>query len=299
MKPELEIITKCPLCAAPELTPIFNCTDNLVSHEQFGLVDCNSCGLRLTSPRPSPINIGTYYQSEDYVSHSGTSRGFVHTLYHYVRSYTLYQKFQLIRHYHKNGNLLDYGAGSGEFLASMKRRGYSISGIEPDAQTRKRALEKNGIELFAPSSIDEASNDKTFNVITMWHVLEHVHDPKTLLIKLRNQLNKSGTLIIAVPNYYSKDATIYGSEWAAYDVPRHLFHFTQKTMTKLARLSGFEIQKVVPMYFDAYYVSMLSEKNKGGGIIRGVKSGLRSNLSARFKTGEYSSLIYVLQRIKP
>jgi len=208
----------------------------------------------------------------------------------------------LIRDYNKNGRILDYGAGTGEFLASMKRRGYTVSGIEPDPVARQRALEKNRIKLSDPNELEALAGNEQFDIITMWHVLEHIHDPKALINTLGERLSQNGTLIIAVPNYLSKDAETYASDWAAYDVPRHLFHFTRSTISELAQHCGLGLKKVLPMYFDAYYVSMLSEKNNGAGsagLVKGVLSGLRSNLTARFKTGEYSSLIYVLKNIKP
>jgi len=181
----------------------------------------------------------------------------------------------------------------------MTDNGYDCVGVEPDADARSVASLKYNIELQDPSILDDTRGLQAFDVVTMWHVLEHTHDPLDLLARLRAIINNDGLLVVAVPNYKSKDAQTYKSNWAAYDVPRHLFHFSTDSLTKAATLSGFSIDKIIPMRFDAYYVSMLSEKNIGGNILKGIINGFLSNANARFGNSEYSSLIYILRPLKP
>jgi len=180
----------------------------------------------------------------------------------------------------------------------MTNNGFDCVGLEPDPDARSLALSKYNIELQEPSVLGEMLGHKKFDVITMWHVLEHIHEPVALLKKLHTLLENSGVLFIAVPNHRSKDAQVYKNNWAAYDVPRHLFHFSKDTISKAASRSGFLVDQIVPMRFDSYYVSMLSEKNQGGNIVSGVFNGLKSNLIARYRNDEYSSHIYVLRPLR-
>ncbi|MCB9186630.1 MAG: methyltransferase domain-containing protein [Flavobacteriales bacterium] len=130
--------------------------------------------------------------------------------------------------------------------------------------------------------------------------MEHVHRLDETLIEFHRILKPNGNLIIAVPNHTSYDAKIYREDWAAYDVPRHLYHFNPLTIEPLLNDAGFELTRMKPMWFDSVYVSLLSEKNRGNsGLVAWLRAGLigtLSNLSAVFDTKKCSSVIYVFKK---
>ncbi|HEY1038691.1 MAG TPA: class I SAM-dependent methyltransferase [Bacteroidia bacterium] len=296
----METVEKCIVCGSSNFEPFIKCKDFTVSHETFEIQKCSSCGFRFTSPRPSSTEIGPYYKSEDYISHSNTKTGLIHKMYHWVRSYTLIKKLQLVMtHSVKQGTILDFGCGTGAFLSVCKQNKWNVFGMEPDPDAREIAKETNGISSASSiQDFDQQFPGERFDAITMWHVLEHVHDLEELFAFFNQRLKEKGALIIAVPNCSSYDAKKYGEFWAAYDVPRHLYHFTPKDMKTLFEGRGYKQMKVLPMIFDAFYVSMLSEKYKRGKIsyLNAFFTGLRSNLKAN-KTGlEFSSQIYVFKK---
>jgi 2-polyprenyl-3-methyl-5-hydroxy-6-metoxy-1,4-benzoquinol methylase len=299
----MEILTTCPVCSGTKFKSFLSCVDYTVSRETFTIVQCETCAFRFTNPRPDEKEIGKYYESEEYISHSGTSRGVVNKIYGIVRNYTIGQKVKLINKQNQTPNtkprtILDIGCGTGEFLNACKQNRWSVTGIEPSDVARKHAKENFGIEPLSPEKLFEI-NEKKFNVITMWHVLEHVHQLHKTIEQINKILVDDGTLIIAVPNCNSFDAGKYGSQWAAYDVPRHIYHFTKNDIEKLFLRFGFGLKQVLPMKFDSYYVSLLSEKYKTGksNLLAGFFSGLKSNLNAGGDRG-YSSQIYILQKNK-
>ncbi|WP_114777674.1 class I SAM-dependent methyltransferase [Botryobacter ruber] len=291
-----ERLENCPICGKQEFKNFLVVTDNAVSKESFVIVECENCSFKFTNPRPDEASIGAYYESDDYISHSNIKTGIINRAYHMVRSITTRQKVDLINRYsHGKGSLLDYGCGTGIFLTAAKKDGWEIRGVEPNAKARAIASEQTG-EIIA-KSLDEIEGEK-FEVITLWHVLEHIHRLNETLEQILSLLQEDGTLIIAVPNADSHDAQQYREDWAAYDVPRHLYHFTQPTMKRLLKKHKMVLEEVLPMKFDAYYVSMLSEKHKEGKtkMISSVLSGLKSNSYAEKNGNDYSSLIFVAKR---
>ena len=291
----IENITACPVCQQSEFVPYQSCKDNTVSGEVFNIVTCQSCGFHFTNPRPSEASIGRYYQSENYISHSNTKKGLMDKIYHLVRNFTLKGKLTLINKQQPNkGKLLDIGCGTGMFLKVCQDNGWNVTGIEPDKGASQLANEQ-GLNVIKPT-IWQLNQTEQYEVITMWHVLEHVHQLQQCVEWLRNHLTTNGTLIIAVPNLNAYDAQQYQEQWAAFDVPRHLYHFSQQDMKRLFESKGFHIQKILPMYFDSFYVSMLSSKYKNGkiGYWESFINGLASNWKAR-SSSEYSSLIYVIK----
>jgi 2-polyprenyl-3-methyl-5-hydroxy-6-metoxy-1,4-benzoquinol methylase len=272
--------------------------DHSVSNEKFEIWECDDCSLRFTQNVPDQNSIGRYYQSSQYISHSNTKAGIVNKLYHLVRNFTLAQKKRLIirRTGLNKGQLLDIGAGAGTFAAYMKSVGWSVTGLEPDATTRGKALQNYGIELQSPEQLFRQIPN-SFNAITMWHVLEHVHDLHGYLAEMKKLLKPGGVLFIAVPNYTSNDASRYEAAWAAYDVPIHLYHFSPASMKKLLTLHGLKVRSIQPMWFDSFYVSLLSEKYKTGKqrLIPGFLNGLISNLNALSDKTRCSSLIYIVE----
>lgn len=293
----MQKLTHCPICNSVEFNPFLHCKDYTVSRETFTIVECKSCGFKFTNPRPEVTELGKYYKSDEYISHSNTSKGLINYLYQTVRKYTLLKKLQLISKYFKTGTLLDIGCGTGEFLKMCKDAKWNVIGIEPDETTRKNAIEKYGLNVKSEESIQQL-NESSFDVITMWHVLEHVPFLNQRVEEIKRLLKPNGLVIIAVPNCTSLDAIIYKEDWAAYDVPRHLYHFTPKDISALFKNHGFKLNNTLPMIFDSFYVSMLSEKNKTGKthLLRSMWNGLRSNFNA-LKTGsKFSSQIYLIRK---
>ncbi len=293
----MEVLLNCPACGGKNVSKFIDCKDFTVSKEVFSIMLCGDCKLKFTSPRPAEADIAPYYQSEEYISHSGKATGFISRMYLIIRSYTLIKKVQMIlRLVGKNKSVLDYGAGTGDFLNALKGAGFMVAGVEPSAQAREHARQTHKIELS--SNIETLSAEPgTLNVITMWHVLEHVHRLDETLEALKNLLMPNGVMLVAVPNADSYDAAVYKEYWAAYDVPRHLYHFNQPSMTMLLEKHGMRVEQVMPMVFDSFYVSMLSEKYKGGNILKAFLTGLWSNIKGTGDKKYYSSLIYVVKKI--
>lgn len=294
----MEKLSNCPVCKNSNTNHYLTCKDYTVSHENFEIVCCENCGFKFTNPRPSQNEIGKYYKSESYISHSNTSKGLISKLYHSVRKYTLKGKLNLINGLlAKRGSLLDVGCGTGMFLKTCQEDGWKISGIEVDESAGKYASELTGIEI--KTEILGSFSGEQFDIISMWHVLEHVHLLEETVQWLYERLSDKGYLIIAVPNHESKDAQIYQENWAAYDVPRHLYHFSQASISQLFKQKGFYLHKTLPMYFDSFYVSMLSTKYKSGKInyTEAFFKGLKSNNWAKDHNNNYSSLIYIFKKI--
>ena len=287
----------CPSCNSHNIYKSLSARDYTVSNEVFEIWECKDCSLRFTQNIPGKSEIGRYYQSEDYISHSDTTRGFVNRLYHKVRKKTLAQKRNLIESVteKKSGNLLDIGAGTGAFLNEMKLASWHCTGLEPDETARAKAKELYNLDLLKADNLFLLPAKK-FDAITLWHVLEHVHDLQENVDQLKKLLNDTGKLFIAVPNYTSADAKIYGKYWAAYDVPRHLYHFSPQAMESLLENHGLRLESVRPMWFDSFYVSILSEKYKTGSsnLPKSFTNGLWSNLKAMTDKKKCSSVIYIV-----
>lgn len=289
--------TNCPACGSSTLKSILTAKDYTVSNESFAIVECGTCTLRFTQDVPNVNSIGPYYKSENYISHTNTSKGFINSLYQSVRKKTLKQKRKLIEKTTglKIGKLLDVGSGTAAFASEMKQAGWQVIGLEPDEDARKVALQINDVELNNISLFYELP-ENSFDAITMWHVLEHVHDLQGYIAKLKSILKENGKLFIAVPNYTSKDAAIYKEFWAAHDVPRHLYHFSPQSMKMLIEKHGMKIEQHKRMWYDSFYVSMLSSKYKNGktNLIASFFNGFRSNFKAIGNTQRCSSVIYII-----
>lgn len=273
--------------------------DHSVSGEEFDLLYNSEFDFLETRPQPSQEKLPEYYKSEDYISHTDSKRNLFEKVYHVVKTRTLKRKLKLIKTYSKNGkSLLDFGCGTGDFLKVAKDNKWEVFGVEPNDQARQIANSKLDGLVFAPDEFLKFEKER-FDVITLWHVLEHVPDVNTHLTLFKKLLKPNGTLIIAVPNFKSFDAKIYKTHWAAFDVPRHLWHFSITSINKLMTLNKMAVIKIYPMLFDAFYVSLLSEKYKTGHMnpIKAFYVGGLSNLKA-IKTKEYSSLIYVVKNSK-
>lgn len=290
-----EKIDTCPSCQSKELTNYIICDDYSVSQESFAIMQCKNCELLLTSPRPDQQSIGKYYQSKDYISHTNQANNLTNSIYKIARSFSLRRKFKLVDRLAEKNTILDYGCGTGEFLGLFQEAGWNTYGVEPDDKARQIAIEDKKLEVH-PDII--ALPKKKFGIITLWHVLEHVHDLDGTLKELKDKLSKKGKLIIAVPNHDSYDRKFYKKYWAAYDVPRHLYHFNQLTIKNLLQYYKFKLIETKPMKLDAYYVSLLSEQHKKSKIkyIKAVLIGWLSNRWAKKNNQNYSSIIYIFEK---
>ncbi len=295
----METLTNCPVCNSSSFTPFVECTDYTVSKDKFKIVQC-TCGFRFTNPRPEEAEAGKYYQSEDYISHSNTKKGIVNSLYQVARKFTLKRKLKLVTKVSgkQSGDLLDLGCGTGEFLNTCKENGWNVQGIEPSPDARAFASKQYGLTVHEVNKWDQF-NDKLFDVVSAWHVLEHVYQLEETAKQVKRILKPDGTFIVALPNCSSADADFYKQFWAAYDVPRHIWHFTPADVKRFFEKQGFLLKEVLPMSLDAYYICMLSEKYKGGNINYGRAAihGWASNSQAA-KTGTtFSSQIYILKPV--
>ena len=267
--------------------------DHSVSKENFELHLDEDLDMLVTQPQPE--NLNPYYDSAGYISHTDASESFVDKIYQGVKKINLKNKLKIVQRNSSGKKLLDVGAGTGDFLVIAKENGWSVHGVEPNSKANAKASEK-GLEL--KTTLEDFANQK-FDVITLWHVLEHLPNLTDQVTRLSNLLSEDGIIIIAVPNFKSFDALHYKNFWAAFDVPRHLWHFSKTAISKLFQKENMHLVKTYPMVFDAFYVSLLSEKYKTGkqNFIAAFCIGLRSNLKA-WRTKEYSSLIYVLKKAK-
>lgn len=292
---------RCPVCHSNAVHKVIDAVDYTVTREHFPVWQCANCSLRFTADAPAQEQIGRYYQSEAYISHSDTSKGLVNWLYLRVRKFTLSSKRKFIERVtgKRKGTLLDVGAGTGAFVHAMTAAGWQAEGVEPDAQAIQRALDTYKLRLLPAGQFFQLP-DNRYDAVTLWHVLEHVHDLHGYVKKLRALCRPGGKIVIAVPNYTSYDALHYEAFWAAYDVPRHLYHFSPASMQALMQKHGCRIESIHPMWFDSFYVSLLSEKYQRGhsSILRGFWNGLRSNLKALSNRRLASSLIYVISAVK-
>lgn len=292
-----ERLDKCPLCNSGHLNNFMICKDFSVSQESFAIVQCKKCELKFTNPRPEKESLPQYYKSANYISHTDKGNSLINVAYKVARYFTIRNKVKFISQFHQKGNLLDFGCGTGAFILNAKQKGWNVLGVEPSDDARNNIDKK--FQPFIFSSVKEIKLKKYFHVITLWHVLEHVADLAETLKKLRKLLAPGGTIIIAVPNCDSYDAQHYKEFWAAYDVPRHLYHFTPKTMKELLLSRKLKLQKIIPMPLDAYYVSLLSEKYRANSnnYLSAIKTGYKSNKWAKANNNNFSSLIYIAESI--
>lgn len=292
-------VQKCPVCNSTAFSPFLVCTDFFVSGEEFPIKECSTCGLKITQDIENEENIGRYYQSEKYISHSNTSKGLVNSVYHAVRRYMLGRKRRLVEKVAslKAGRILDVGTGTAFFLNEMKAKGWQVTGTEKSSDARDFARKEFNLNNLPSEELFEIPKE-SFDVITLWHVLEHIHQLGENMNAFERLLSNKGKLIIAVPNSDSYDAKHYKAYWAAYDVPRHIWHFAPKQMKLLGEKHGFALKSLHSMPFDSFYVSMLSEKYKKSkfGLLKGMFYGKVSWIGSIFNPAKCSSVIYVFDK---
>lgn len=288
----------CPLCKSTDIFYALKCADRLVSGEVFEIFKCSVCGFMFTQDSPEESESGRYYESEAYISHSNSRKTLLDQLYHLTRKIMLNRKKMIVT---KNcslstGSILDIGSGTGHFLNVMKKAGWETEGVEINIKAREYASSIFNLKMHLPQDIILLP-DKSFDCITMWHVLEHFHEPFKYFTEIKRLIKSKGKVIVALPNTDSYDSNYYGQYWAAYDVPRHLWHFNPAVFSLFARKNGFEVSSLFYLPLDVFYISILSEKYKGGGISfpLGIIKGLFFFLFSFFRKSKTSSIIYILK----
>ena len=292
----VDALDHCPLCHGDRFQPFLTCRDHTVSGKNFDIVECEDCGFRFTNPRPSAAEIEQYYESDDYTPHQDAGRGLIDTLYRWARLYTLRSKHRLLTSLVATppGRLLDFGCGTGEFLTLCQSKGWAVRGLEPDPGAQAVAAEKHGLPVEDPERIQALPPDR-FDVITLWHVLEHIPHLSETIEQLKRTLASTGTLVVAVPNCASLDAAFYGKDWAAYDVPRHLYHFRPDNVRRLFDQHAMTVRDIRPMRLDAFYVSLLSEQYRDGWLLQAPVVALLSTLWAARHEHRYSAQLYLIR----
>ena len=292
-----ERLTKCPLCKSEQFINHLVVKDHAISKESFIICECQNCNLWFTNPRPTEKNIATYYNNPSYISHQDKSKNLTDLVYKTVRKYTLNQKLNWINtRQSSKGKLLDYGCGVGLFVKECTNNGWETYGMEPNEKAATYATDNNEVSIIP--DFEGLKKKKKFDVITLFHVLEHIHKLNKTIDILLNRLKKRGILFIAVPNRESFDATLFKENWAALDVPRHLYHFNKSSMEYLTDKHNCRIVDILPMKFDSYYVSLLSHEFIGSKnrYIEAIKSGYKSNKQAKIHGNNYSSLLFVIKK---
>ena len=291
------LLDKCPVCSSNSLDKLLECNDFTTSKENFTIVSCGTCDFTFTNPRPLNENLGNYYKSDMYISHTNNSKGLFNWLYQKIRNYSVGTKVALLKSITKEGIHLDIGCGTGEFLNACKNAGYTTKGIEPSKLARTQAKYNYNLEVSENTDLTQFSEEE-FDSISMWHVLEHIPNLNETISQFQKILKANGKIIIAVPNYKSWDASYYKEFWAAWDVPIHLWHFSKSTIEKIFENHEFSLRKTKPMIFDSFYVSLLSEEFKIGkkNFIKGFVIGLISNFIGVISKRGHSSTIYVFEK---
>lgn len=287
---------KCPWCGSEKAQINLWLKDEFLSKEDFHICECLNCGLSYTMPRPNKEKIGEYYKSEEYYSHQENKKGFIPRLYESVKKVNLKHKYNLATQGLNVGKMLDIGCGVGDFLHTAEEHGWTCTGVEPSEDAKAIAKTKTKANIINSEDMEKIP-DATFELITMWHVLEHVDDLKWQIEQLHRLTKTKGRIVIAVPNYKSYDAQYYKELWAAYDVPRHLSHFNKNVLTKIFKSKNLELVRTDKLIWDAYYISYMSEQYKQHKfpLLKGTFRGCISNCKARH-TKEWSSMVYIFEK---
>lgn len=289
----------CPLCSSENILMHFRCTDHFISKEVFEIYKCYACSFEFTRDYPEENEIGRYYESVDYISHNDASKGFSNKIYRLVRNFMLHKKKRMIKSCTglKRGSLLDIGSGTGHFASTMKNDGWQVKGIEINEKARDLSVSRFGLEVSGPEQISTLETN-SFDCITLWHVLEHIHDPFKYAAEIMHLLKPGGLCLIALPNSGSFDAKYYRQHWAAWDVPRHLWHFNPSSFRLFADKTGFFLEKLMNLPLDVFYISILSEKYKGTkpAFLVGMLKALPFAFLSVFDKRKCSSLIYILRK---
>ena len=264
--------------------------DHFLTNETFTIKKTPIKGLLQTHPPPPKNKIQQYYSTNKYISHDSTGSGPFYFLYRTIRRINFWFKYWLMNKKELFSKMLDFGSGDQYFIQQLQQRKHNVFGVDP--------LKPNMSKQVYDSIFNESLDNKKFSCITAWHSLEHVYELENVIKRFCQILDENGIVIVAVPNYRSFDAKFYKSFWAAYDVPRHLWHFDKQSIIKVFYNNGFSFIKTTPLLFDSYYISLMSEKYKKSNfrIFNSIVVGTVSNIAAFF-TKEYSSNIFVFKKV--
>lgn len=291
-------IKACIVCGSTDHQTELLVTDWLVTQEKFNVKRCNKCLFRFTANPPSAEAAGKYYETEEYVEHSDNNDGFINKLYHFGRKWMMKYKLSLIQNLQTGNRLLDVGSGAGYFLNFMQQSGYAVEGVEISEKAVKGCKDKYNIDAYHPSRLIGNKIEINVDIITLWHVFEHVYEYDEYFNSFSKLLSKDGRLIIAMPNYKCLEEKIYRTHWNGYDTPRHLWHFTPETFKKFAADRGFEIVKMKSLPLDPFYNSMISASYKKSftllpiTLLNGILSSILSSISLKHS----SSIVYILKK---
>ena len=289
-----ERLTKCPVCKSEQFINHLVVKDHAISNESFIICECTNCQLWFTNPRPDEENILKYYDKPNYISHQDKSRNLTDIVYNVIRKYTLEQKLNWLNtRIPKKGRMLDYGCGVGLFPKTCQKNGWEAYGMEPNQKAATIAKVENNVNMV--QDFNDLQKLKKFDAITLFHVLEHIHKLHETIDVLLGRLKKRGLLFLAVPN---RDSGTFKEDWAALDVPRHLYHFNKQSMNFFVDQHQCRVVDTIPLPFDSYYVSLLSHQAKGhkNKYLKAIKSGYQSNKHAKTNDNNYSSLLFVIKK---
>ena len=289
----------CPLCSSEKTGLQYSCVDHFASGKNFAVFKCSQCGFLFTQDYPDENEIAEYYESDSYISHNDEAEGFSNKLYRVARSLMMHRKKKLIRNITrlKTGTLLDIGSGTGYFAGTMKKSGWQAKGIEINERARKFSISHFGLDVATPDKVSSVDSN-SFDCITLWHVLEHFYDPLTYISEIYRLLKPGAACIIALPNCSSFDAEHYRQFWAAWDVPRHLWHFNPETFSLFSEKTGFMLEDLRILPLDVFYISQLSEKYRGSSLpfIKGISKAAYFSILSFFKKKRSSSVVYILRK---
>jgi 2-polyprenyl-3-methyl-5-hydroxy-6-metoxy-1,4-benzoquinol methylase len=289
----------CPLCSSEKISLLLSCKDYFVSKEEFPIFRCSDCGFSFTQDYPEENEIGSFYESDEYISHSDTAKGFANQVYRVARSLMLRKKRDLIQHITglKQGSIVDIGSGTGYFASVMKKSGWRVRGIEINEKARNFSISHFGLEVSSPGQLSSIDSD-SFDCVTLWHVLEHFHNPFEYMLEIRRVLKPGAFCVIALPNSGSYDTIHFGQYWAAWDVPRHLWHFKPSTFRVFSEKTGFSLEDMKTLPLDVFYISQLSEKYKGSSLyfLKGIVIASAFAFLTMFNKKRSSSVIYILRK---
>jgi 2-polyprenyl-3-methyl-5-hydroxy-6-metoxy-1,4-benzoquinol methylase len=286
----------CPLCGSPKTRFAFSCPDHLVTGEEFPLHQCNDCQFLYSGRLPSEADAQKYYDSPSYTPHATDRKNLMMRTIGFCRTFIRQPiKRTWVRKWSKKrmGTLIDIGSGTGEFAVFMQKSGWAVTCIEPNQDARNFCASQ-GLTVFDTDRVPTLP-DHSFNVVTLWHVLEHVYDIHGTMQTIRRLLQPDGTAFIALPNYSSKEASWYGRMWTGYEMPRHPSHFSPATFAHLASMYDMEIVALRPFVLDAFYLSILSEQHRKGWFISALFHGLASAIVGLLQPKLASSVLYVIR----
>jgi len=293
-------LEKCPICGHSEFEKVYDLDDYKITQETFSLEKCPECTLIFTVDPPLGENIGRYYESDDYLEHSNRKNDLFSKMYSWGRDLMFGYKYGIIKKLGPKGKILDIGAGSGYYLNFMSKKGYEVQGIEMSERARNHAKSEHGLHIHPDEMFHNRDFKQKFDMISLWHVMEHLYDLNKVMKRFDELLNPNGSLVIALPNYNALEVQTYKKYWNGWDVPRHLWHFSPQSIRKLVGNHGFEITSMHTMPLDPLFNTLLTNKYRKGNplvnVLRMGTVGVASLIQGFFNVEKASSIIYIIKR---